>query len=168
MKKALLSSLGLGNGQSHDQGSLIMIVLAISIFWLALLLEFFTKKPGLDWFSIILGIIFAALGWSLRVVAHDSLGRQFRIAVKIIDNHQLITEGVHSYLRHPMYTGMFLFLLGFSLIFSSSYSIGVLIFFLLPIGIYRTFIEENALKKHFGRQYTDYCRKTRRFVPYLF
>lgn len=79
----------------------------------------------------------------------------------------LVTSGIYRYIRHPLYSSLFLLAWG--------------IFFKLPslIGIALTVTatlfliaaakaDETECTQFFGPQYQEYMKHTKRFVPYLF
>jgi len=76
----------------------------------------------------------------------------------------LITEGVYSQSRHPMYLGMCFIQLGFSMCFGN---IGA---FLFPLGLFLLLhfyfipIEEKTLEQKFGDTYTEYKRKVHKWM----
>ncbi len=159
--------MNIGFTEKLDKGSLILIFVTIGIFYITVAWDFIFHQPNINSLTIILGIISLTLGFLLRVIAHNNLQDQFHIAVKIIKDHELITDNIHQHIRHPMYTGMFLLILGIALIFSSWYGTIILLVLITPVGIYRTYVEEKALRKHFGNDYINYCFVTKRFVPYI-
>lgn len=77
----------------------------------------------------------------------------------------LIKNGVFTWVRHPIYSGVLLGLLGLSLYYQSRYKMGVvaLLFFLL---YFKTSYEEQRLETVF-KEYTDYKSKTKRFIPFF-
>ncbi len=76
----------------------------------------------------------------------------------------LITEGIFSKTRNPMYWGMLLFLLGISLIFCNVYSFVYLVLFFILLNVVYIPYEEKTLESIFGEQYSDYCKKVRRWL----
>lgn len=78
----------------------------------------------------------------------------------------LIKNGVFTWVRHPIYSGILLGLLGLSLHYQSLYKMGVvaLLFFLF---YFKTSYEEQRLETVF-KEYADYKSKTKRFVPFVF
>lgn len=78
----------------------------------------------------------------------------------------LITNGVYSHIRHPIYSGILLGLLGLSLYYQSLYKIGVVIL-LLVLFYFKTSYEEQRLARVF-KEYANYKAKTKRFVPFVF
>jgi len=156
-----------GFTEKLNKGSLLLIFITITLFYLSVAWEFITTSPNFNLILTILGTTSLTAGFLLRVIAHNNLKENFHYAVKINHNHTLITDNIHKYIRHPMYTGMFLLLLGIALIFSSSYGVAILILLVTPVGIYRTIVEERALTKHFGNDYVNYCYVTKRFIPYI-
>jgi protein-S-isoprenylcysteine O-methyltransferase Ste14 len=78
---------------------------------------------------------------------------------------ELVVKGFYKYLRNPMYFGLFLFILGEVLIFSS---IEILIYLLLLIIICNLFVifyEEPKLLNEFGDSYKNYCKEVSRWIP---
>jgi protein-S-isoprenylcysteine O-methyltransferase Ste14 len=79
----------------------------------------------------------------------------------------LVTKGAYRYIRHPMYSS--LFLLGWGIFFKDpswpgvSLTVGVTIFLLATAKI-----EEAENKRFFGRTYQDYMERTKMFIPFLF
>jgi protein-S-isoprenylcysteine O-methyltransferase len=55
--------------------------------------------------------------------------------------------------------------LGFGLAFANWASAALIFLPVLCATLYRMRVEEQALARHFGEEYTDYCRATRRLVP---
>jgi len=76
----------------------------------------------------------------------------------------LITKGIYKYLRNPFYAGVSFTLLGVGLIINQTgVSLAGLIW--LCICLIQSKREEVELTHRFGREYTDYQRRTPRFIP---
>jgi protein-S-isoprenylcysteine O-methyltransferase Ste14 len=76
----------------------------------------------------------------------------------------LVTSGVFSWTRNPMYLGLFTLLLGWAIKLGALSSLIAALLF-IPL-IYRVQIraEEYALRTHFGADYDRYCRQVNRWV----
>lgn len=77
----------------------------------------------------------------------------------------LVTDGLFSHCRNPLYVGNLLILAGVGLASNSLVFMAVgMPFFLFA---YRTIVaaEENFLRQKFGVEFDDYCRRVNRFVP---
>lgn len=59
-----------------------------------------------------LGILLTALGLGIAIAARVTLGRNWSAAVEIKEDHALIRSGPYRYVRHPIYSGILLALLG--------------------------------------------------------
>lgn len=79
----------------------------------------------------------------------------------------LVTDGVYSVVRHPMYFGDSIWPLGWSLIFGALCSS-----MLTPVWIVlyalTTRVEEEALLKIYGEEYDRYRRGVKRIIPFLY
>jgi len=79
----------------------------------------------------------------------------------------LVTEGLFSHCRNPLYVGNLLILAGVGLASNSLLFMAVgMPFFLFA---YRAIVaaEENFLRQKFGAEFDDYCRRVNRFLPRL-
>lgn len=100
------------------------------------------------WVSMI-GLLLIAVGW-----------RQIHRATG------LVTTGIYRYIRHPQYTGMFLFTLGWILHWPSVVTL-VLWPVLVAAYVWLARREEEGVIEEFGEAYLEYARRTPRFVPRL-
>ncbi len=112
------------------------------------------------------GLLLYTLGWVTAVTARIQLGRNWSDIEKsyVKQDHALVAHGLYRAVRHPIYTGDLLLLLGLELALNSWAVIGV-----AAVAIYvrqQAIREErNLLDKIPG--YDQYCRRTARFVPFL-
>jgi protein-S-isoprenylcysteine O-methyltransferase Ste14 len=71
----------------------------------------------------------------------------------------LVTDGIYSKIRHPMYIGLVLLHIGFPFIFKSFIACMSTILWAAFIAVW-TYYEEKNLERRFGRKYIDYRRQT--------
>jgi protein-S-isoprenylcysteine O-methyltransferase Ste14 len=106
------------------------------------------------------GLLFAA--WARRC-----LGANWSPAVTIKQNHELITAGPYAVVRHPIYTGLLLALLG-SAIARAQWR-GLFAVLLVFLALYRKLkLEELWMHSQFGASYDGYCGRVAALIPYLF
>jgi protein-S-isoprenylcysteine O-methyltransferase Ste14 len=114
-----------------------------------------------------LGVFLYAAGGVLRLAPVFVLGRRFSGLVAIQPEHQLVTSGLYSIIRHPSYLGLFVLMLGWGLSFRSG--VGVVIALLsLGVVLARIQAEERLLSETFGAEYDAYRARTRRLLPYIY
>jgi len=115
-----------------------------------------------------IGLAIIIIGCLFRILVIKSLGREFTSDVTIRQNHQLKTSGIYQYLRHPSYSFSILSFVGFGLSLNNWISLVILILTTLFVFLRRIKVEESALITEFGKQYTDYMKKTSRLVPFIY
>jgi protein-S-isoprenylcysteine O-methyltransferase Ste14 len=126
--------------------------------WAALTLPLWAQ-----WFGLILGI--ASLPLILWVQA--ALGSNFSTTLLVRQEHTLVTQGPYRWVRHPMYSVLFVYLVALLLLSANWYIGGVpLIAFTLIVAA-RLKNEERVMAEKFGPAYQDYMRRTGRFLPRL-
>ena len=144
-----------------------LISMALGVFVVLQLLGFITFLPSLYNPTIqILGFILVFIAFVISIAARDTLGSNWAHAAdyQIKKNHQLVTQGIYRYIRHPIYTGFILSMVGAEMVADSYTSIVFLL--LLPYALYRQArMEEKILTKKFGQEYTTYMSKTKMFIP---
>jgi protein-S-isoprenylcysteine O-methyltransferase Ste14 len=86
--------------------------------------------------------------------------------IEIDKEHKVISTGLYSVVRHPMYLGVLIMYLPTPLALGSYW--GLIPMALLPVGlIFRIINEEKVLRENL-EGYADYCMKTRyRLIPYI-
>jgi protein-S-isoprenylcysteine O-methyltransferase Ste14 len=112
------------------------------------------------------GVALCVLGFGLAISARSHLGRNWGMPMSRKEQPELVTSGPYAHLRHPIYTGLILAMLGSA--------IGVNIFWavmLVPVGayfIYSARREEAVMLQLFPEQYAAYMARTGMLAPRLF
>ena len=121
-------------------------------------------QPALAW----LGLVFALATLVMFRLTHKALGRNWSISLEVRENHQLITEGVYRYVRHPMYTAFWLWALAQALLLPNWFAglAGIVGFGTLFFG--RIAHEERMMLESFGDEYRAYMGRTYRIIPGLY
>lgn len=112
-------------------------------------------------------LILMALTVSLFFTASRAMGKNWSIVARTREDHQLVTWGPFAAIRHPIYTGLFAFMLAMALAFGHwrGLILGVPLYW---IGTWmRVSIEERLLRDQFGAAYDAYASRVKRFVPGL-
>ncbi len=76
----------------------------------------------------------------------------------------LMTDGPYRLSRNPMLSGSFLYLIGFCLWLWAWQALLVFILY-VAVMMLQVRSEERRLRRDFGSEYDDYCRRTGRFFP---
>ena len=134
----------------------------IPSFW-NLQAPLYTLKTPMD----IAGTSIFIAGFLIRVAAQATLKRNYSGTLRIRDGHTLITHGIYSHVRHPVYTGVILSALAIP-IYTTSLP-GLLIALLgIPLFNYRIANEEQMLTQEYGHQYTEYIKTTPKLIPRIY
>ena len=80
---------------------------------------------------------------------------------------RLVARGPYRFVRNPMYLGAAAALVGAALYYQSPPLAGYAIVFLLATHLFVRLYEEPTLRRMFGDQYDDYCRRVGRWWPRL-
>ena len=119
-------------------------------------LPFFIFEP--------IGYILLYAGLFIIASSFYTMGRSWRIGIDEKHAGPLVTKGLYQYIRHPIYTGIFVILLASLFILPN-----LLCFFLVlcSAGAIATeaHLEEQFLLTKFEGAYQNYMNKTGRFVP---
>lgn len=84
---------------------------------------------------------------------------------RILQGQHVVATGIYAYVRHPIYIGDLLLLLGLELALNSWLVVGVLA--MAPIVIAKAFKEEQMLVAEL-HGYEAYRRSSKRFIPFVF
>jgi protein-S-isoprenylcysteine O-methyltransferase Ste14 len=113
------------------------------------------------------GVISVVVGLALAVGGAVTLRANYSSTVLIREGHELVDRGLYRFVRHPIYLGALLVVLGLPLATSSWIALPPMLL-LIPLILYRIRIEERLLLEEFGEEYRSYMRRTRRLVPLLY
>jgi protein-S-isoprenylcysteine O-methyltransferase Ste14 len=123
-----------------------------------------TFKPWLAWVGAVAFALALWIFWS----AHRELGRNFSPTLVVREQHSLVTGGIYGYMRHPMYTAFWLWVIAQALLLQNwavaiCGVVGWGILFFDRIGQ-----EEAMMRETFGEQYDAFARRTKRLVPWIY
>lgn len=104
--------------------------------------------------GIVLGI------WSILSMRKSKLN----IFPELRQEAKLVSSGPYQRVRHPMYAALLLYFLPFAI---NSIESALLFFCLMTTLIFKINYEENLLGKTF-HNYSAYCLKTHRLIPFIY
>lgn len=117
--------------------------------------------------AMLIGFSITLLGQLIRIV---TIGLVYIVRGgknRAVYAENLVTTGIFSHCRNPLYVGNILILAGLGVASNSIIFIAIatplFIFFYYAI----VKAEENFLQNKFGQQFTDYCNKVNRWIPTL-
>ena len=112
------------------------------------------------------GLVCFTLGLLTAIVGRVQLGRNWSDIEKsyVKRDHALVVHGLYRYIRHPIYAGDLLLLLGLEMALNSWCFLGAVA---LALYVRQQAIREerNLLESLPG--YDQYCSRTARFVPFV-
>jgi len=115
---------------------------------------------------LVSGVALTYSGLALAVWARFILGRNWSGTVTIKEDHRLVRSGPYSVVRHPIYSGLLLALLGTALAVGEIRGL-VAVAIAVVAWLVKSRTEERFLAEQFGQEYEEYRRHTRALVPFL-
>jgi protein-S-isoprenylcysteine O-methyltransferase Ste14 len=112
------------------------------------------------------GVVLCALGFGLAISARWYLGRNWGMPMSRKEQPELVTRGPYAHIRHPIYTGLILAMLGSAIGVNVSWAA-----MLVPVSAYFIFSarrEETVMLQLFPEQYAAYMARTGMLAPRLF
>jgi protein-S-isoprenylcysteine O-methyltransferase Ste14 len=155
--------------KKEDRGSMVILWVIIAI---GITAGFYLGNHRVWIFSnyviASIGLLLFFFGLAIRWTTIIQLKKAFTVDVVINKEHELKTDGLYKIVRHPSYFGLILIVSGLSIGMNSLLSfliITVPVFFAI---VYRIYVEEAVLLEEFGVKYKDYCKTTKKLIPYFF
>lgn len=109
-----------------------------------------------------------ALAVGLFVWATRTMGRNWSVVARTRADHALVTAGPFAYLRHPIYTALFLLLTAIAV--ATGHAMRLIV--AVPLYVLGTWlritVEERMLRDLFGAAYERWSARVARFVPGVF
>ena len=112
-----------------------------------------------------IGIVFCVAGIAFAIWARRHLGRNWSSTPSVQEGHELVTSGPYRYVRHPIYTGILIAVLGSALV---SGLVWMLYFVAIcAMFIWRVGVEEKFMTETFPDQYPEYQKRTKALIPFV-
>ena len=110
---------------------------------------------------IVIGVVFISFGILFIVL---SIGKSHLFSH--IENNQLVTTGIYSLTRNPIYTGFWFISIGLVLISNNLYLFILPVIYYIYLTILMIFSEEKWLLNLYGDEYLMYKKNTNRVIPF--
>lgn len=139
----------------------VLVFIIIQTLFLDLL-PISDKPTGLR----VVGTLIFLVGLATAVSGRVQLGENWANIedYQILQEQSLVTDGVYRYVRHPIYAGDVLLLIGLELALNSWFVLGVIIPALVVV---RNVMREEAILSQSFPGYETYRRQTKRFIPFI-
>lgn len=163
----LVASAGAKTGQSrwgrfagYRLGVLLIVLLLVRLK--VLKGHSATSDPWLQG----IGLAVFVLGLGLAVWARIFIGSNWGMPMSRKDDPELVTTGPYRTIRHPIYTGIILGMVGTTIAVSVYWLIAVVV--LGAYFIYSAVNEERYMAERFPDTYLSYKNSTKMLIPYVF
>jgi protein-S-isoprenylcysteine O-methyltransferase Ste14 len=113
-----------------------------------------------------IGVALCAIGLALAIWARVYLGKNWGMPMSLKVEPELVTTGPYAFVRHPIYSGILLAMLG-------SVFVSVMIWLILFVifcayFVYSARVEERIMATKFPNHYRQYKNRTKMLIPFVF
>jgi protein-S-isoprenylcysteine O-methyltransferase Ste14 len=112
-----------------------------------------------------IGAVTCFAGVAFAVWARVYIGRNWGMPMSLREGHELVTSGPYAYVRHPIYSGILLALVGTAL--ATAPPVFVVFFLCLGGFYYAARAEERDMTEQFPDAYPAYKQRTKMLIPFL-
>ena len=130
----------------------------------------------IEWYKYLLPFwyieneILSIIGWGFLIIsliivwiAQSHMANSWRIGIDEKNKTKLVTKGLFSFSRNPIFLGIMIANMGLFLVIPNAFTL--LIISLSTISINTQIrLEEEFLKREFGKDYFEYAKKVRRWI----
>lgn len=156
---------------AHDFNGKVFLI--ISIIELIVVSIYALKN---DWYEYLLpfwyleSAVLYRIGWILLFislpivwVAQSQMSNSWRVGIDKVNKSKLVTNGIFSKSRNPIFLGIMIANIGLFLIIPNAFTILIISLSSLCINT-QIRLEEEFLSNEFGVQYIEYSKKVRRWI----
>jgi protein-S-isoprenylcysteine O-methyltransferase len=154
------------------RGALIAHILALGLAFDLIFSSYFRVGflrdrfvPAGEWVGWA-GCAICLAGFVFTVWARFQLGRNWSGTVQVKEDHTLVRRGPYALVRHPIYSGLSLALLGTAVVYGE---VRCLIGTALAFFEWKrkSLLEERFMLEQFGREYIEYRREVKGLIPFV-
>lgn len=113
-----------------------------------------------------IGLVIFLAGTAMAVWARAILGRNWGQPMSQRIEPELVTGGPYRYVRHPIYSGLLLAMIGTTIAVSLYWLVALVI--LGAYFVYSATVEERLMEAEFPDAYPEYRRRTKMLMPFVF
>lgn len=142
---------------------ILVLIFAIAVFWIASHVGFSQYRFGetVD----IIGAALSVIGIAFAIWARWNLGRNWSGTPAMKEGHELITSGPYTFVRHPIYTGMLVAILGSTLTGGWLWLTVFVVSCIFVLSKIR--VEERYMMQLFPDTYPAYKKRTKALIPFV-
>jgi protein-S-isoprenylcysteine O-methyltransferase Ste14 len=150
-------------------------ILLLGMFWVQMIVALFyvldVQLISWSYFPLpleirVLGVILGVISVLSVLWVHRTLASSYSATLEVYEDHQLVTAGSYTRVRHPLYSAHTLFNAGMVLV-SANWILLLFLIIAIPYTYWRLSKEEEMLIEQFGDQYREYIKRTGRLFPKL-
>ena len=163
----LAASVGVKAGQTRwarFAGIRVVIILVILLLVRVRALKGHVTTATDPWLQGI-GLAIFILGLALAIWARVYLGRNWGMPMSQKVDPELVTTGPYHSIRHPIYSGIILAMIGTTIAVSLYWLAAVIL--LGAYFLYSAIVEERNMAQLFPSSYPQYKRSTKMLVPFI-
>jgi protein-S-isoprenylcysteine O-methyltransferase Ste14 len=112
-----------------------------------------------------IGLALFFLGLALAIWARVYLGRNWGMPMSQKVDPELVTTGPYHSIRHPIYSGIVLAMIGTTIAVSLYWLVAVIL--LGAYFLYSAIVEERSMARLFPESYPEYKRSTKMLIPFI-
>ena len=134
-------------------------IFAAAFGWPLVSTQKFFQSEVAAWIGV--GLCFSGL--LVLLISLVSSGTSFRVGIDVDHPNKLVTTGIFAVSRNPIYVGFGLVLTGEFLVFPNWVP---LVYLAAGTWLFHRQVlrEEDFMRKQYGQEYAEYCRRVRRYV----
>jgi len=138
-------------------------------FWVPYAVIWLRPGPSLELLEPItwLGLALGVGGVASALWAIVAIGRHYDLELEVHADHEVVRTGPYRLVRHPIYTGLLIHLIGACLATGNLLLAAGTFLVVLPIFYLRARIEEELLRKQLGPAYDAYAREVGMVIPFV-
>jgi protein-S-isoprenylcysteine O-methyltransferase Ste14 len=160
-----------GSNWRLEAGLRIMILLIVILFLRIPSLYQFVKYIYLQSFysnPLINGIGFLIFlcGFFISIWARIILAKNWGMPMTLKEKPELVTTGPYAYVRHPIYLGMIIAMVGTTIVINIFWFIPLII--ISAYFVYSLKIEEKNMLQQFPKEYKEYKKQTKALIPFIY
>jgi protein-S-isoprenylcysteine O-methyltransferase Ste14 len=144
---------------------LVAVILIARIYGVRSLRQF-ASVGIIDPVFSIAGLVLCALGLGFAAWARAYLGKNWGMPMSVRQDAELVMTGPYRFIRHPIYSGILLAMLGSALVAGILWLIVFVLFGTYFVLSARA--EERLMTRQFPDQYPEYKSRTKALIPFIY